>query len=291
VSLGLWDIAAIAVKAVGYAGTLGAAGAVFFLGYSGSLVTSVDRLTIRHAVLGLAALSVLAGAAQIMISAGSMSGDPAGMFDGSLVHMVWQAGAGRAYAVRVIGLLLAALGVSSERFSRLAFFGAVAAATSFAWIGHARSLSPDVVAIMLLGIHLLGVAFWLGALAPLGIIARDNDLPRIAASAARFGAAAIFVVAGLIIAGATLLWMLLGDFTELWGSTYGRYMTCKLTFVACLLCLAAFNKVRLTPRLRAGDAGALRSLRISIRLELLLGVVILTVTAALTTLAGPPALD
>jgi Copper resistance protein D len=64
-----------------------------------------------------------------------------------------------------------------------------------------------------------------------------------------------------------------------------------LAFVAALLCLAAFNKLRLTPRLQAGDTRALQALRISIRLELLLGVVILLTTAALTTVTGPPALD
>lgn len=289
-SFGVWDAALIAVKAVTYAATLGAAGAVFFLRYSANLITSSIHLSIRRIVAGLAVLSAFAGALQIMVSAGSMGGDAAGMLDRSLLHLVWQAGAGRAYAVRTVSLLLAGLGVWSGRLSRSAVFGAAMAATSFAWIGHARSLNPDVFPILLVGIHLLGVAFWLGALAPLAIVARDGDLPRIAATTARFGAAAVFVVGGLMAAGVTLLWMLLGGFTALWGSTYGRYATFKLAFVACLLCLAAFNKLRLTPRLCAGDARALRSLRSSIRLELSLGAVILTVTAALTTVTGPPAL-
>jgi putative copper export protein len=90
---------------------------------------------------------------------------------------------------------------------------------------------------------------------------------------------------------APLLWLLLGGFAELWRSSYGRCIALKLAFVAGLLSLAAFNKLRLTPRLRAGDAGAGRSLRTSIRLEMLLGVMVLAVTATLTTVAGPPALD
>ena len=286
-SLGVWDAAVIAVKTLTYAATLGAAGAVFFLLYSGTLIASTDRLRIRRIVLGLSTLSVFAGAAQIMVSAGSMGGEAAGMLDGSLLHTV----AGRASAIRAIGLLIAALLVLSDRPSWLAFFGAVAAATSFAWTGHARSLNPDLLPILLLSVHLLGAAFWLGALAPLAIVARDGDLSRIAATAARFGTVAVFVVGGLMAAGVTLLWMLLGDFTALWGSTYGRYVICKLAIVACLLCMAAFNKLRLTPRLCAGDTRAVRSLRTSIRLELLLGVLILAVTATLTTVTGPPVLD
>jgi copper resistance protein D len=288
---GVWDAAAIALKALTYAATLGAAGAVFFLGYDGRLITSAHRLRIRRLVLGLALLSMLAGAGQIMVSAASMSGAAAGMWDGSLLRMVWQAGAGRANAARAIGLLPAVLWASADRPSWPALLGAALAATSFAWTGHARSLSPDSIPILLLGVHLLGVAFWLGALLPLLIVARDGDLPRIAAAAARFGAAALIVVGVLMAAGTALLWLLLGDVAALWGSTYGRFVMLKLMFVACLLCLAAFNKLRLTPRLRGGDARAARSLRTSIRLELLAGMLILTVTAAFTTLAGPPALD
>lgn len=118
-SLGVWDAAGIAVKTLTYAATLGAAGAVFFLFYSGTLMASTDRLRIRRIVLGLSTLSVFAGAAQIMVSAGSMGGEAAGMLDGSLLHMVWQAGAGRASAIRAIGLLIAALLVLSDRPSSL----------------------------------------------------------------------------------------------------------------------------------------------------------------------------
>jgi putative copper export protein len=292
VPFGVWDAAAIALKALTYAATLGAAGAVFFLRYNGTLITGANRLSIRRVVIGLSILSVLAGAAQIMMSAASMSGEAAGMWDAPLLRLTWQAGAGRVNVIRAAGLLLSALVLWSDRPPWLAIFGAAMAATSFAWTGHARALNPDGLPLVLLGVHLLSVAFWLGALAPLLIVAHRADLPDIAAAAARFGAAAVYVVGALIAAGVSLLWMmLLGHVTALWTSSYGRYVMLKLAFVAGLLCLAAFNKLRLTPRLRAGDAGAAWSLRTSIRVELLLGILILTVTAALTTLTGPPALD
>jgi putative copper resistance protein D len=290
VSLSVWDTALIALKTMTYAATLGAAGAVFFLRYSAALVARAERRRIRSIVLGLALLSVLAGAALIPVTAGSMSGG-AGMWDGSLITMVWQAGAGRANAIRAAGVLLAALGVASGRASWPAFFGAVMAAMSFAWTGHARALNVGPLPMALQSVHLLGVAFWLGALAPLTVVVRGGDLSCIAATAARFGVSALFVVGGLMAAGLGLLWMMLGGVAELWSSAYGRYVTLKLALVACLMCLAAFNKLRLTPRLLAGDARAVRSLRASIRLEMLFGVLILAVTATLTTVTGPPALD
>lgn len=286
-----WAAALIGVKTLGYAGTLGAAGAVFFLGYAGSLIANAELLRIRRLVINCAVLSAAAGAAHIVMTAGSMSGEAAGMWDGSLIRMVWQAGEGRAFEIRAIGLSLAALAMLMHRPHRWGLLGAAMAATSFAWTGHAQSLSPRIFPVVLLSAHLLGVAFWLGALAPLSLVARAGNVTRIAAAAERFSAMAVFVVAGLIVAAAPLLWLLLGGFAELWRSTYGRCIALKLAFVAGLLSLAAFNKLRLTPRLRAGEAGAMRSLHTSIRLEMWLGVMVLAVTATLTTLAGPPALD
>jgi copper resistance protein D len=94
-----------------------------------------------------------------------------------------------------------------------------------------------------------------------------------------------------VIAGVVLLWVLIGNLSELWTSSYGCYIILKLGLVACLLALAALNKLRLTRRLLTGDSGALRSLRISIRAEMVLAAMILIVTAALTTLTGPPVLE
>jgi copper resistance protein D len=299
-SLGVWDGALIAAKALTYAGALCAAGAVFFLGYCGSLIAATDRSRIRNAVWGLSILSIGGGGAQIMVSAGSMSDAASGMWDGSLLRMVWQAGAGRANAIRGVGLVLAALGIARQRPSWWSLAGAVAAATSFAWSGHARALNPGSLPILLVSIHLLGVAFWLGALMALAVVTRDRDgdhggdndrdVAATAAAVARFGAAALIVVGGLVAAGLGLLWILLGDLSELWRSVYGRYVMLKLAFVAALLCLAAFNKLSLTPRLLAGDTLALQALRTSIRLELSLGALVLLATAALTTITGPPAL-
>jgi copper resistance protein D len=291
VSAGFWDAGLIAAKTVTYAATFNAAGAVFFLTLCAALLAAADLQRIRRLMLASAVLSVVGGAVQILASAASMSGDASGLIDGSLLGMVWQAGAGRANGIRALGLLLAVLASRSQRTSWLACLGAAAAATSFAWSGHARALSPDTLPILLLSLHLTGIAFWLGALAPLSLVARGGDPLRTGAAAARFGSVAAFVVGTLFAAGAALLWLLLGRSFALWTSAYGRWVMFKLVWVAAILCLAIFNKWRLTPRLLAGDRRAVAQLRNTIRFEMLVGGVILAVTATLTTLTGPPALD
>jgi putative copper resistance protein D len=168
--------------------------------------------------------------------------------------------------------------------------GAAVAATSFAWVGHARA-AAQAAAPLLLGVHVLAAAFWLGALGPLAIQARRREPLELGAVAARFGRIAMALVAVLLAAGAAVLWILLGSVSELWTSGYGRLACAKIALVACLLALAAWNKLRLVPRIAAGDPLAVRSLRRSLRAEMVVAGLILLITAALTTLAGPPSMS
>ena len=138
-----------------------------------------------------------------MVSAGSMSGALSGMWDGSLLRMIWRAGAGRTNAIRDVGLVLAALGTglgaARQRPPWWSMLGAMAAATSFAWSGHARALiaeSLPVLPVLLVSVHLLGAAFWLGALPALGSVVRGQDAAAAAAPVARFGLVALVVVGG-----------------------------------------------------------------------------------------------
>jgi putative copper export protein len=294
-TIGIWDAAMVTAKAATYAATLSASGGAFFLIYSHALLDGVCAGRIRRLIRVLVFIAVLAGGAMILAAAASMSGDAGGLADVGLARMILQAGEGRASLVRLTGLILIGGSLTGRRSpAAMTLLGSVAAATSFAWVGHVHALSalrgawlPALVIVM----HLLGVAFWLGALIPLLMVARDTDMSRIAATARRFGIAALFVVGGLLAAGGGLLCLLLSDVSELWTDDYGRLALTKVLLVSCLLALAALNHVRLTPRLFAYDMGALRALKRSILAELAVAGCVLVVTAAMTTLAGPPALD
>lgn len=283
-----WDIATVLAKAIIYAATFGAAGGVFFLAYSLDLVSDVSRGQIRELIRMLAIVGSVISAARIGLLAGSMDGAVAGMVDLSSVRMILSAGEGRATGIRIVGLVLTSLAILPGRVSlALATVGAVTAATSFAWIGHAHSVNAGLLPIVLLILHLLCVAFWIGALGPLLLIARDQDPSIIAAIAARFGHLAMVFVALLVVAGGGLLWVLLHGELRLWKSPYGQVLLIKLSLVACLLGLAAFNKLRLTPQLAVNDAHAASSLQRSICAEMFFVGLILALTATLTTTMGP----
>lgn len=290
-AIGLGDAALVAAKAVTYAATLSASGAVCFLTYSHDLLEASHARGIRSLIRTLLIVSALASCAEILATAASMSGDMAGLFDLGLTRMILQAGEGRATLLRLIGLSLMVPAPAVRRPPPWALIGALVAATSFAWMGHVHALAEPWLAASVLVLHLLGAAFWLGALMPLLMVSRGADVSRVAATAARFGASALVVVGVLLAAGACLLCLLLHDVAELWTSGYGRLVLSKIVLVACLLALAALNHFRLTPGLIEGDGRALRALQKSIRFEIALAGAILIVTAAMTTVAGPAAFD
>jgi putative copper resistance protein D len=304
-TVGIWDAAAVAARAATYAATLAASGGVFFLVYSHALLDGHCAARIRRLIRGLVLIAAFASGAMVAASAASMSGDAGGLADVGLARMILQAGEGRASLVRLIGLVLIVASLTARHspgtVARLgvvrlgvALLGSVATATSFAWVGHGHSLVVlrgawlPAVAIV---VHLLGVAFWLGALIPLLMVAGEADRSQVAVTVGRFGTAALVVVGALLTAGVTLLCLLLGGAGELWTDDYGRLVLTKLLLVSCLLALAAFNHLRLTPRLYAHDEGVLQALKRSIRAELAVAGCVLVVTAAMTTLTGPSALD
>jgi copper resistance protein D len=288
VEIGAWDVATVVIKVVTYAATLSAAGGAAFLIYNRQLVTTGLAGRIRSWLGRCVGVALLASVVRIGILSGSMGGEIADVFDRSLGQMVLQAGEGRATGLRVLGLLaITAALLSPRRLVVLALGGSIVAATSFAWVGHAWAVSRDVVPFALLSLHLVCAAFWLGALAPLWMATRNEDRAHLGVIVHAFGVAAVYLVAALVVAGGALLAVLLGAVSELWTTDYGRLISVKLGVVACLLGVAAFNKLRLTPRLKALDGTAVTDLRRSIQVEIVLGTVILLLTAALTTLVGP----
>jgi putative copper resistance protein D len=288
VELSGWDVGAVAIKTVVYAATLGAAGTVFFLAYSADLLTEPQRAKIAR-LLGIQIIvAALASLLRILLLTGAMSGEISGMFDRDMAGMILGAGEGACASVRIAGLALAAcVFARKRRLQWPALIGAALAAASFAAMGHTRTLQPHLPATLLSCLHLIGVAFWIGALVPLLActqgVARDVGL-----MAKRFGGLAVVVVSLLIAAGLALLWMISHGHADFWSSAYGTMIAAKLLFVAVLLSAAAVNKLRLTPKLMSAAPGAVLSLRRSIQLEILAGLLVLLVTASATSLVGPP---
>ena len=201
-----------------------------------------------------------------------------------MLCMVIGGGEGTAGLLRAGGLAALCAGlIGSRGHLALLVTGVLLVAVSFATLGHVHAHHRVALSAVLV-LHLVGAAFWLGALWPLArLLARD---PRRAAPVvARFSRLAVVAVPLLLVAGVCLLFALLDAPSALVTSGYGRWLCVKLTLVAGLLALAARNRLRLTARLDrpGGEVALLRA----IHLEMLLAAGVLAVTAVMTTLTGP----
>ncbi|MCD0415638.1 copper resistance protein CopC/CopD [Rubrivivax sp. JA1024] len=194
---------------------------------------------------------------------------------------VWRAGGagsfGDSAALSGIALMVALLSLRWRGWNaRLLSLGAVAGlGTAFAVSGHAATAEPRALASVAVWVHGVSLALWIGALLPLAIAIGKRDTAP--ATLRRFSRAIPLAVVALLISGVALAAIELGTVDALWQSDYGRVLLGKLALVLGLLGLALWNRVRLTPRLMAGNGAAVRTMRASIFAELMLVIAILGV--------------
>ena len=278
-------VLAILAKAIGYGSALLAMGGVLFsVVFSQRAEASVLRLAkqiaVGAALVGLHVLAIRFGIRAARISGMGFEG----MTDPMMLGFVWESPLGTAAIWRGIGELTIVAILVPRIGQWIALAGSLAVAISFAQVGHALG-EPRVALLVLLVLHLLAAAFWVGALIPLrraALAPTGTDLLH------HFGNIAAFGVAVLILAGTALAWLLSGSATALFGTVYGSALLVKAALVAVLLGFAAWNKVRLVPALRAEKPGAAHALRRSISMEMLAVVMILLLTATLTSVTTPP---
>ena len=232
----------------------------------------------RVALAGL----VLVGA-HYALEAARMAGELSGMFDTSMQAIVWGTSVRAAWIARTVGLALIAIGLGSTRLTSVALslVGAALATIAFTLTGHTTVSTYRGELAALLEIHLLIVAFWLGALAPLYVISGREAPARAAAIIERFSAVATWLVPGILVAGTAMAFLLIPSLS-VFAEPYGELLLVKVTGFALLMGLAAANKWRLGPAIAGGSRQAVRRFRRSIGAEGVLIVVVLAATAVMT---------
>ncbi|MFK7745893.1 MAG: copper resistance D family protein [Roseobacter sp.] len=284
-SVDIWAISAILAKALEYATALLALGGPLFVTTFRKAPEDVlwiaRRLTIAAAIAGSVLLAMRFG-----IRAARISGmGVAGMTDMMMLSLIWEGPLGSAAVMRGVGaLMVLAILFRGVFASTLALIGSGLIAVSYAQIGHALG-DPRWVLATLLTVHLLAVGFWIAALAPLFHASALRDAGPLLH---RFGVVALIIVPILMLVGVSFAWFMLGSFNSLFDTDYGWMLLLKITIFAGLLTLAALNKLRFVPAFLAGEFAASARLRRSIGIEAFCVLLILTVTATLTSVTVPP---
>lgn len=278
----------ISVKALAYAATLSAIGSVLVLVVLREL-SECGRAALRLTAVVSALAAAIFTALRLPVRASFlMGGTWDGATDPTILGMVADSPLGTSVALRLVGLALILAVLWRARSGLvLALTGACIASASFALRGHALS-EPQMILGALITLHILALAFWVGAFAPLARAARRDPPARAGALAHEFGRRALWAVCLVVLTGAITLGLLGAAKPSALSSPYGQMFAVKLVLFVGVLALAAVNKLTLTPALRASNTDAGARLRRSIRVEAGLVAGILVATAALTTLSAPP---
>jgi len=307
-----WELAGILSKAMVYLGMLAAMG--------GTLVLILCRqqpalmlLITRRFVIPALLIGLVATCLYFLVQIGSVNQTGiAGMFDPLIGSILVDTEIGSALRLRMAGFMLALLSLVPVNFPGVplhqrgvrAFFmaTALAAATCFMLSvsvqGHSSAVSA--LAQALVALHLLAVGCWVGALYPLYLAVaagseQHDDRQLLAELLQQFGRCAWVMLAVMLFTGVTLFWMLTGGFNTLLSSLYGQLFSTKVLLVATMMALGANHKFRWVPRLRlaAEQTAENTTLQVllarSIRVEIALALVVLLVTASMTSITGPQA--
>ncbi|GAA2884164.1 copper transport protein [Aminobacter niigataensis] len=255
-----------------------------FFGAGGAFALAWLAPKSRHGMATVTAFTAL-GLVAAPVSFGLQGLDALGAPLGLLGQPVtWQAAAATSYgftaAIAFMALALALLALASEgALARgLALAALVGTGAALAASGHASAAAPQWLTRPMVFVHGAGIAFWAGALVPLGLACRHRA-PDAGEALRRFSTAIPYVVAALIAAGVVLAVIQVEKVQALWQTAYGRLLLIKLALVVPLLLLAAVNRWKLTKPSLVAQPDAQRRLARNIVLETLVMVAILAAVA------------
>lgn len=262
------DAVVVALRALYYAATIGAAGlALFAIGFGHRLEPEESarlRTGLRAAIAAGLALSVLALALRVLVlTAGASLVDP------DVWAAVLRSRIGDAFWLRAGGLVLVGAAATSWRAGpAIAAVGAALVVASYAAMGHSTLYRPRQELSALVVMHLAVVAFWVGSLPPLAWIARRRDGASAAALIEDWSRMATLAVGTMIASGLLLGWYLTLRLDRILDAWHGWALAAKALVVLVALGLALRNRLRLTPALARGEPASGARLAAAIRLEM-----------------------
>jgi putative copper resistance protein D len=168
---------------------------------------------------------------------------------------------------------------------------ALALTISPAGTGHAAASGSGIFSLHIAadGLHLLAASIWPTGLLPFALLLRNwgrNSEPNVTGpiiiAVHRFSNLSLFIVVVLIITGFINSLFLVGTFSAMVMTDYGRLLCLKLALFMVILACAGWNRFRLLPLLSARDETAvLPRLRLFVAVEFGLAVVIVGVVSIL----------
>jgi copper transport protein len=272
-----------AAKVVLYAALFVGIGGAFYCAW---IADPISRRRSQPWLLMLLAAGLVAAAASVALQGVDALELP---LSGLAQKVSWQTGLETSYGLTAIAAAFAlfaglfACVAESTRIARgLALLGLLGVGLALSLSGHASTAEPQFVSRPALYLHVVCVAFWVGALLPLAVGVRDAGMraaPSGGGELGRFSSTIVPVIVLLLLTGLWLAFVQLDRIDALWTTNYGRVLACKLAAVVALFALAAVNRCWLVPKFETTGGAAARPLAISIAFELVIALLILGLVA------------
>jgi putative copper export protein len=306
------DAVSVACRAVSFVLLLNAAGISIFIAVFGHLLPdSLPAIAKLGWRLAIGALVLVAG--HHALEAARMAGEMSGVVDPDMQAMTLRSSEGAAFALRMVGLLLIAAALRRAARSldhagvggapsvgpadvgarrspghaalAVGITGAILATAAFTLTGHTSVTPYRPAAAALLTLHLLVVAFWLGSLWPLYLVAGRDPPHRAAHVIDAFSRLAAWVVPVILLSGVGLTVLLVPSWA-VFKQPYGQLLLAKVALFAVLMALATLNKWTFGP---ACAKGRTRAFKQAVAIEYVLICIVLAITATMTTFYSPEA--
>jgi len=239
-------------------------------------------------------ISLVGAAAVVPLSAGMLLDDGlSGVTDSLMLQISWQSSIGTQTQFRLLAIFMAmsctAWGsqIYSASGTSLAWVGcwllaSALFAASFTFSGH--TAQANWLAKLLVALHVLMAAWWLGSLYPLIRLCRLEDVELLRTQLHAYGNQAAVWVGLLLISGAALFALLLLNVRTEVNTDYLLVMGCKLVLVTVMLGFAAYHKWYLVANLTVSEDRY--KVKKSIVSEAFIGTLVITLTATLTSSFG-----
>jgi copper transport protein len=257
---------------------------------SGASDEAIRRLIRRLALASLALLGVatlgftiIQAAQAAEISLWSISGIPVSQLLPGRIGLLLGA---RLILIVILGVFVLRLPSpgtgSSKAWSMLLVLGSLIILT-FSLQGHGAARG-SVVGVVVIWLHLAAMTVWLGGLPMLLLALRQVDVPA-SALVPRFSEAALISVGMILATGVYNAFVYIKTGEALIATTYGRALIAKTGIFALLYALGTVNLFYLSPRLREAEQNARKGLVRTVRLEMVLGIVLLLAVGILSGVA------
>jgi putative copper export protein len=277
------DALSVAFRAVSFVLLLNAAGIPIFIAVFGHLLPdSLPAIAKLGWGLAIGALVFVAG--HHALEGARMAGEMGGVVDPAMQAMTLRSSEGAAFGLRMVGLVLIAVGLRRGALA-VGITGAILATAAFTLTGHTSVTPYRPAAAALLTFHLLVVAFWLGSLWPLYLVAGREPPHRAAHVIDAFSRVAAWVVPVILLAGVGLTVLLVPSWA-VFRQPYGQLLLAKVALFAVLMALATLNKWTFGP---ACAKGRTRAFKQALAIEYVLICIVLAITATMTTFYSPEA--